>query len=26
VTASAHEVLEAPLARLFGKHLRLMTT
>jgi hypothetical protein len=26
VTASAHEVLEAPLARFFGKHLRLMTT
>ena len=26
VTASAHEVLEAPLAGFFGKHLRLMTT
>ena len=25
-TASAHEVLEAPLAGFFGKHLRLMTT
>jgi hypothetical protein len=26
VTASAHEVLEAPLARFFGKHLGQMTT
>ncbi len=26
VTASAHEILEAPLARFFGKRLRLMTT
>ena len=26
LTASAHEVLEAPLARLVGKRLRLMTT
>jgi hypothetical protein len=25
-TASAHEVLEAPLARVLGKNLRLMTT
>jgi hypothetical protein len=26
VTASAHEVLDAPLARVVGKHLSLMTT
>ena len=26
VTASAHEVLEAPVARFLGKNLRLMTT
>jgi hypothetical protein len=26
VTASAHEVLEAPVARVLGKNLRLMTT